>query len=228
MTIKIKHDIKKIVPSFLYKYYSKFITNYYKRNPDKWQIKNWEISGKPIPPPHYIKFKTILNYGGNDCNFFIETGTYMGEMVSRMQRFFDNIITIELDEKLHASARDKFSGFHSITCLKGDSGKVLKEILADNLKVNACAVFWLDGHYSGETTARGILETPILKELEAIQLHIDKFGYKHKIFIDDAHCFNGTSDYPTIEEMENFRHKFFPNYRSFIENNIIIWLPSEQ
>jgi hypothetical protein len=59
----------------------------------------------------------------------------------------------------------------------------------------------LDGHYSAGITARGDLDTPIMAELSAICDHpIDG----HVILIDDARCFTGEDDYPTVDEVRDF------------------------
>lgn len=62
-------------------------------------------------------------------------------------------------------------------------------------------MFWLDGHYSGEGTAKGDKETPILEELKCI---LNKNDYKHVILIDDARLFGNVCDYPSIDELNKF------------------------
>jgi len=52
--------------------------------------------------------------------------------------------------------------------------------------VNQAALFWLDGHYSGESTAHGAETTPIYEELQQI---FDADNRGHVIIIDDARCF---------------------------------------
>ena len=85
-------------------------------------------------------------------------------------------------------------------------------------KINERAIFWLDGHYSDGITAKGDLNTPILKELEAILSHNIK---DHIILIDDARCFVGKDDYPTIEQLKNFVYKRNNNLKFEIEYDII-------
>ena len=65
--------------------------------------------------------------------------------------------------------------------------------------MNEPCLFWLDGHYSEGITAKGQLNTPILAELNHILNHSIK---DHVILIDDARCFNGLDDYPTIDELK--------------------------
>jgi len=61
--------------------------------------------------------------------------------------------------------------------------------------------FWLDAHYSGGITAKGEKDTPVMEELYAI---LNQFKHRCVILIDDARCFNGKDDYPTIEEVRGF------------------------
>lgn len=85
-----------------------------------------------------------------------------------------------------------------MTLLHGDSGKLLPEVV-DKLK--APALFWLDGHYSCGLTAKGALETPIRAELQAI---FSSAITGHVILIDDVRCFDGSHDYPHLDELLAF------------------------
>ncbi|MCS6979785.1 MAG: methyltransferase-like protein 9 [Flavobacteriales bacterium] len=222
----MKKIIKKLIPSFIYKWYSDRITEYYKRNPDEWREAVWEKEGKPNPPPHIIKYKTILKHlKRSPVQIFIETGTYMGEMVERVAPHFRHIFTIELDAKLHERAQKKFLNMPHIHCLQGDSAEVLHHLLLRSGWVSEPVAFWLVGHYSGGITARAEKVTPILKELESIHQYVQQNAQPVFIFIDDAHLFNGTDDYPTLEQMVSFQRHHFPTYSHIIENNIIIWMP---
>ena len=62
-------------------------------------------------------------------------------------------------------------------------------------------IFWLDAHYSGGVTAKGDLDTPIIKEIEIILEHPIR---DHIILIDDAQYFVGRNDYPKLEELEKY------------------------
>jgi hypothetical protein len=65
-------------------------------------------------------------------------------------------------------------------------------------KLREPTLFWLDGHWSGGITAKGEKETPIVAECEAVLSHPVR---GHVILIDDARCFTGENDYPTVAEM---------------------------
>lgn len=78
--------------------------------------------------------------------------------------------------------------------LYDDSGKLMPTIVTG---LSSPALFWLDGHYSGGVTARGDMETPVSAELQAI-LASPIAG--HVILIDDVRCFDGSHDYPHLDE----------------------------
>lgn len=65
-------------------------------------------------------------------------------------------------------------------------------------EISKPTLFWLDGHYSSGITASAETHTPISAELQAILIHSVK---EHVILIDDARCFNGTNDYPHLDEL---------------------------
>ena len=98
---------------------------------------------------------------------------------------------------------------------KGDSGKVLPDIM---LKLNEPAIFWLDGHYSAGITARGDKDCPIFEELDAI---FSKKNFEHILLIDDARCFIGEDDYPTIEELTNYVRSKNEKYQVDVKHDTI-------
>jgi hypothetical protein len=153
------------------------------------------MDGKPVPPPHFVKELTVRRYGRKfQCKILIESGTFLGDMVEAQRGFFERTVSIELAQPLFEKARDRFRNDRSVDILRGDSGVLLKQIVP---ALDRPSLFWLDGHYSAGETAKANVSTPILKELEAA------FGTKetHVILIDDARLFNGTDDYPTLDEI---------------------------
>nr|WP_294943159.1 hypothetical protein [uncultured Mucilaginibacter sp.] len=187
-----------------------------KRRSERDIIKNWEKAGKPVPPPHIIKQLVIANakkkYG---YSIFIETGTYLGEMVEAQLDNFDNIYSIELGEKLYADAKQKFGNNSHVNIVQGDSAEVLKDIMP---AVNKPAIFWLDGHYSAGVTAMGSKFCPIIEELSAI---FNSKKLNHLILIDDARLFVGQDDYPTIKELSDMVLLERPLAKVNVEDDII-------
>jgi hypothetical protein len=179
-------------------------------------VKEWKKNGRPAPPPQLYKRTVLKNYAAdNGINVFIETGTYLGGTVSYLKKIFKKIISIELDPNLYSEAKRKFSKSKHIRIYQGDSGEVILGILND---ISEPCLFWLDGHYSDGITAKGKLNTPILQELDHILNHrIDN----HIILIDDARCFTGTDDYPTIEFLENYVRQKKKELRFSVKEDII-------
>jgi hypothetical protein len=179
-------------------------------------INEWQQNGCPIPPPHEVKQITIKEYQKlSGFTTFVETGTYLGEMVDAQIKNFRNIISVELGMELFKKAQVKYANENSVTIIQGDSGEELPKIV-HNLKDSA--IFWLDGHYSSGITAKGERECPIFEELDAI---LTKSKYKHIILIDDARCFIGAGDYPSIEKLSEYIRRKNNKYNIEIKHDII-------
>ena len=178
----------------------------------------WQIECKP----YITRVEAVKKFKHRfDLNILIETGTYHGAMVEAMLNNFDEIISIELDEKLYKAARDKFSKYSQVDIIHGDSAEVLPKILQSLSKP---CIFWLDGHYIPNSTesARGDVDTPIMDELNHILNHHIK---DHVILIDDARCFIGPNpvlnNYPTIQELKDFVIAINPKLQIDIMDDII-------
>lgn len=182
----------------------------------KQALKDWEKNGRPVPPPPLYKRTVLKKYAtDNRIKVFIETGTYLGETVYYLKNVFDKLISTELDQKLYDSAKKRFSQDKHIRIYQGDSGDLLQDILAD---ISEPCLFWLDGHYSDGITAKGKLNTPVLQELEHI------FNHKinnHIILIDDARCFTGKDDYPSIEFLKNYIRQKNKELQFSVKDDII-------
>lgn len=162
------------------------------------KIKAWESKGRPAPPIAEVKQDIVTAYARNyGCKFLVETGTFKGDMVAAQMGNFDRIYSIELSKELHEKAADRFRGNLKVVLLMGDSGQVLSTI-SSSLPENT--LFYLDGHWSSGVTAKGQLETPIIAELNCLFSR----GFTDVILIDDARCFDGTADYPPLEELKAF------------------------
>lgn len=179
-------------------------------------IRNWEKKGKPIPPPYLVKREIIKKYAQKfSINILIETGTYLGETAFAMRDTFSQIYSIELDNYLYIKAKERLSDISNVHILKGDSSKILPDLLISIIKP---CLSWLDGHYSGVVTAKGDLNTPILEELKHIFNHSIK---SHVILVDDARLFTGQKDYPSINDLKKFIAKKRPNWLFEVKDDII-------
>jgi len=127
---------------------------------------------------------------------FIETGTHLGDTLAYMAH--DKTIqctSIELDDGFYQRAKARFTSYTNVELLLGDSGAQLPQVVR---QLKSPALFWLDGHYSGSTTARGDLDTPVSDELQAI---LGSPIHTHVILIDDARCFDGSNGYPNLDDL---------------------------
>ena len=145
---------------------------------------------------------------------FVETGTYVGETILNLQPHFKKLTTIELslDLYLHFNHLKTDSNLKNVNNYLGDSIILLPGILmmeeTDNI------IFWLDGHYSGQTwageTALGIKECPLLEECE----YIDKFCKSKKciVLIDDFSLFEKKDAFDWLDISFTNICKKFKNY----------------
>ncbi len=176
----------------------------------------WRLRGRPLPPPHVVKQLAILRYQqSRQFTTFIETGTFTGEMVEAMRPHFQRVISIEMSPEIHETARRRFAGAPSIELLLGDSAVVLPRILD---QIHDPALFWLDGHFMGGSTARGGDDSPVRHELRALLAHPVR---RHLVLIDDARLFDGTAGYPTISELRDWIHRERPGSDVQIADDII-------
>ena len=204
--------IKKVLRPFI----PQLVLNTLKKKQGKIQLNKWNKNGCPVPPPHIVKQMTIQEYQDKyQYKILVETGTYMGDMVEAQKKRFRKIYSIELGIDLFDKATKRFKNDKNITIVQGDSGKVLPDIM---LKLNEPAIFWLDGHYSAGITARGDKDCPIFEELDAI---FSKKNFEHILLIDDARCFIGEGDYPTIEELTNYVRSKNEKYQVDVKHDTI-------
>lgn len=156
----------------------------------------WAIGLHRAMTPHRIKQLTLRTYARqHGLRTLVETGTYRGDMVWALRRDFDELYSVELDLTLCERAQRRLARCRHVHIYQGDSAHVLPDILG---RLNAPALFWLDGHFSGGVSARGAETTPIRAELH----HILSSAYRSNIIlIDDARLFNGSDDYPSVDEL---------------------------
>jgi hypothetical protein len=179
-------------------------------------IVRWNLRGKPVPPPHVVKQRVIKAYARRfGLSLFVETGTYLGEMVEAVRAQFREVYSIELSPELTQNARRKFAIDPRVHIIEGDSGEVLPSILE---KISEPCLFWLDGHFSGGITAQGSEDYPVLRELAHISRHHVK---NHVILIDDARLFVGDGSAPAKPRLVEALRQINPRYRVEERDDII-------
>ncbi len=207
----LKQKIKKMLPNEFRYRIVEFRYNHFPEG----IIRNWEKQGCPIPPHPVVKQKIVKEYQKKyQYKVLVETGTYLGYMVSAQKRNFKKIYSIELADALYNRAAKKFKNYSHIRIIHGDSGEKIGQIIE---ALNEPAIFWLDGHYSGGFTVKGESNCPIWKELDAIfSKNLD-----HVILIDDAREFTGRNDYPTYKEVKFYILNKNSKYKVSVEHDII-------
>jgi SAM-dependent methyltransferase len=178
-----------------------------------WQ---WRLRGSPAPPPHVVKQDILLRYQQQRrFRTFIETGTFTGEMIAAMRPHFARLISIEMAPAIFEATRRRFAGDSRIELLLGDSAMLLPSVLA---RLEGPALFWLDGHYMGGTTARAEQDSPVKAELAALLRHPAR---GHLVLIDDARLFTGVEGYPTFDELREWVVRERPGSRVERDADII-------
>ncbi|MFC1583007.1 hypothetical protein ACFL4W_05670 [Planctomycetota bacterium] len=191
------------------------------RRRQKKKLREWEQNGRQTNPPAILKQMTVEEYARRyNIPVLIETGTYKGHMLLAMRRVFERLYSIELDETLFRNAVDRLKKFSHIHIRQGDSGDLLDVVLSE---ARGPCLLWLDAHYSGGKTARGINDTPIGRELRTVFKYQDKIQV---ILIDDAGDFVGGGDYPALEELENLVRSECPDRTFEVRDDIIRICPA--
>ena len=209
---KMRHQIKRFLTSLL----PKSTVNDYRKKRQKKLLVEWERNGCPNPPPHLVKQKAIKEYKDKyNYNILVETGIYLGDMVEAQKSNFDKLFSIELGADLFKNAKKRFKDDKNVFLELGDSGKVLRKVLQ---QIDEPAIFWLDGHYSAGITAKGEKECPIFEELDSI---FDSKNLNHVLLIDDARCFVGEGDYPTIDKLTEYVKSKDERYNVEVKHDII-------
>jgi hypothetical protein len=115
---------------------------------------------------HYFKrYVRAATWSGLPrASIAIETGTYYGDGALDLAKFFRTVHTIELSPKWHEFASRRLAEFKNVTCHLGDSAEVLARILPE---INEPVLFYLDAHWSGGETARGVEEIHLVREWQS-------------------------------------------------------------
>jgi SAM-dependent methyltransferase len=103
-----------------------------------------------------------------NAKYFIEGGTYKGVSARMASKYFDQVYTMEILERLfiEACATASAEGITNIKHMLGDTLKLLPGVIQE---VKDGGVFFLDSHISGfDSGWNGEDRVPLLKELEII------------------------------------------------------------
>jgi hypothetical protein len=114
---------------------------------------------------------------------FVETGTYKGITINKMEKYFRELHTIEIKEELYTNEKTRYKG-NKINFHLGDSSTILEKLVPT---LNENTVFFLDGHWSAGITGRGQKDCPLIEEVTIINKYFKKEAI---IIIDDYRQFN--------------------------------------
>ena len=162
------------------------------------QVMSWESDSFAMPAPHFVKQSVVLRHVIKGSTI-VETGTHTGETSKLLLTASNKVFTIEPDEILYAKANARFMGNQGIKVLNGTSEEIFPSLLP---RIFGDVSFWLDGHFSGEGTFKGKLDSPIKIELSEIQKNVNNFN-KICVLVDDVRLFNPklleNSAYPSVD-----------------------------
>ncbi len=167
---------------------------------------------------HIDKIKKILAAKELfNIDTFIETGTYLGITTNYVKSYFKKVFSIELSEVLANEAKKYFKNKKHVEILQGDSGLLIEKIVKSD---KSKKLFWLDAHYSSGITeaSANFGHTPISKELEIV---LQNWIEGSVVLIDDARLFNGTDNYPKINDLIEFVKSKNLNLKVFTDKDII-------
>ena len=135
-----------------------------------------------------INILNLSKTNKDDYNYFVETGTYMGETILRFIDDFEKLYTIELSDNIYEEFNKNNYNRDKLKSILGDSSEKIKEVIDE---LNDKTIFFLDGHYSSCGTAQGVKDVPLFEELKSIN---DYFNYESIIIIDDLRLFGTKID----------------------------------
>ena len=193
-------------------------------NQEPKRLWHWYVlRDKATAPPDLFKQQLVKSLGKRfNLRVFVETGTYKGDMVAAVLRYFEHIYSIELHQPFYDKATERFSADEHVEILHGDSATKLKDVLAG---LNEPALFWLDAHGGAEAkTDTGELPAPVMAEVTAILAHSQVSD--HLILLDDVHTFRrnvkwGVGVWAEIEQLRQQWLAKHPDWIWQVEDNIL-------
>jgi hypothetical protein len=180
------------------------------------KLKAWRDSGFSTPAPLSVKHAVLARHALSGALWF-ETGTYLGQTTARLAADGSSVISVEANNRLHKNAARELAHLKNVRVLKGNSAEVMAVELPE---IQGPINFWLDAHYSGPGTFRGVGKSPIVDELAEIGKSIERLA-PLVVFIDDFRCFGDASgEYPPKAFLVAWASKFGLDWT--IEHDVFI------
>ena len=172
----------------------------------------FRVSGNRQDPYRQGLVKTYARRFG--LKVFVETGTFLGDMVEAVRHDFEKVYSIELDPRLYRAAKFRFRRFPNVWILYGDSAEVLPKLME---RVHVPCLFWLDAHFLSPRL--GSKQPPLERELQTISEHPVR---GHVVLVDDARFLNDTAGFPAVETA----HSLFPDSHFFVKDDVLRITPA--
>ena len=160
-----------------------------------------------MPSIDYNYILRIINDLNIDNNFinFVETGTWKGDTILKMEPYFQFLYTIEIEKELYDTVKSIYKG-DKINFILGDSSYEISNI-SKSLQNNT--IFFLDGHWSSGDTGKGEKDCPLYEELQSIN---DNFLFEGIVIIDDVRLFGkGPNNGNELVNWEDINEKHIIN-----------------
>ena len=169
--------------------------------------------------PPYIKRQIIKKYSPKN-SIFIESGTYLGEMILNLNKYFVYCYSLEPSKKYYDSSLKNLKNIKNKFIINDSSENALEKTLEKTLEQNnKNFVFYLDGHFMEKDSFKGSKETPIEIELKIIEKYVNNF-HKFTIIVDDFRLFGERKDYPSKNFLVDFSSKIKKKFT--IEHDMFI------
>lgn len=156
----------------------------------RWHQRGWEAPAASVVKKYVLKRNHVPGAT------WVETGTYRGDTTAFLAGLANSVVSLEPDPYLFRRASLRFKDDWRIRLLNDTSENALGEVLQ---RLNGSVCLWLDGHYSGGSTYRGAVDSPILSELKTIEAQADRLE-SLVVLIDDFRDFpQGSQDTEAAE-----------------------------
>jgi len=155
-------------------------------------------------------------------DILVETGSGCGGGIQNALKYgFKEVYSVEINDKLHGFCVNLFRSKKNVHLYLGDSLDVLPKILS---KINISATFLLDAHVTSKKDLHGKAFCPVIEEIEMAVRHSVKYGFVHKIIVDNLKYFSGKIDFfdnLSIDDIRGVVNKIDPSYRVELHNKYL-------
>jgi GT2 family glycosyltransferase len=158
---------------------------------------------------------------------FVETGTFEGDAIALVRKYFDLIHSVEISPEYYAHCQSRFKGDAAVHLHLGDSRKVVAEL--KKVFSGKSALFWFDAHWCvAQDTGGEKSQCPLLEEISAV----GKLNDRSVIMIDDARLFaspppqpHEISQWPRLDQVIDGLRAVSGSHELKIFNDVIVFAP---